>query len=138
MCLFSVATRTASSVKKKFQDWLLYTYSSHTQFRCPCLGKCQDQYQFYSCICVCYFWGLTCYPSTPVILTFELLCGTKILYWVYLLSSIFFTYIFCKVVVTTELCIFTVVITTDLHWKLLIYYVYFCWGDYHRRILNRV
>ena len=135
---FSVATATASPLKEDFQDWSLRIDYSWTQFRFPRLGQCQYKYQIYSCIRVWDFWGLACSPSTPVSLKFPLLCGTKIMYRLYLLRSIFSTYIFGKEVVTTALYIFSVVITTDPHWSILVYYVYFWSGNHHHRLLSPV
>ena len=102
------------------------------------LGSISYQYKIYSCIRVCNLWGLTCSQSTSVRLTFPLLCGNKIIYRVYLLSSIFFTYVFSKVVVTAAFCIFSVVITTAPHWRFLVCYVYYLSGDHHHRIFGPV
>ena len=108
---------TASPLKEYFQGRSSRTNYSGRKLRCPRLVQCQYQYQICSFIRICDLWGLTCSPSTPMSLKFPLLCGTKILYQVYLLSSTFFTYIFGQVVVTTALCIFSAVITAATYWR---------------------
>ena len=115
----------ASPLKEYFQDQLLWTDYSQKKFHFPRLVQYQDEYQFYSRICVCDLWVFTFSPSSSVSLTFSLLCGTKNLYRVYLLSSLFSKYIFVKVVFTTALCIFSVVIMKAPHWRLLVKYVCF-------------
>ena len=102
LCLFSVATATTSSLKEDFQASLIY---------CCRLIVLGDNYIFPNQVnvkinvtfaSVCDFWGLACSPSTPVRLTLLKFCATKILYRVYLFSSIFAMYIFGQVVVITK------------------------------------
>ena len=122
--MFSITTVTAYPLKQDCRVWLLHTNYSLRQFCCLLLNQCHYQYQFYSRIRVCDFWGLTCSPCNSMIMEFTLLRGIKIMHQVYLLSSLFFTYIFGKVVVTTAFYIFSVVITTDPHWRLLVFCIF--------------
>ena len=119
-----------------FQYRSLWTNDSMRQFICPWVGQCKYQYQICFCICVCAFLGHHLLP----IHSYEL--DISIIMWYQnSVLSIFthiqiFTYISGKVVVTTALCIFSVVITTSPHWRLMVYYVYFWSGDHIHRLLD--
>ena len=134
MCLFIIATATASTLEEDFQDRSLRTNYSQKEFHFPQLGQCQDQYKTYSHIRVCDMWGLTCFSELDI---------SIIMWYQNYVLSIFtqlhiFTYNFGKVVVTTALCIFSVVIATATHWRLLVYYVYFWSCDHHHQMLGPV
>ena len=102
LCLFSAAMLTDYPLKENFQASLIDFYRPIV-FRYNAVVSAWVNLKIsFTFASVCNLWELTCSLSTLESLTLSWLCATKILYRIYLFRSIFATYIFGQVVVTTK------------------------------------